>query len=354
MCVKNGQNVLTSSIDSILQQTFSDLELIVVDDGSEDKTMRLLTFLARKDTRLRVLGAASMGVAAALNLAFETSRAPFIARMDADDIADRCRLAKQLHYLAMNPHVDVVGTQMQLFTEQGFLGKTNFPLSHKSIALQLHYRNAIAHPTVVMRSKDLAQVGGYRPFPLGQDYDLWLRLRDAGVQFANLPESLLLYRLSESSRSPQQSEREVQKQLWSLVIHRSNQLHDASKSINKPHLLTSGITWDLKWSKLYSLEWKDLLMLLPPEMQIRASILTRQDSLGRLLGQLYCVAASPRTFRNVIRRQISFAAGDLARQAMVRRRFAVVVLSAFLGVILAPILTIIRFSTSRSWSTSMH
>jgi glycosyltransferase involved in cell wall biosynthesis len=199
--VYNGASFLREAIDSVLAQTFTDFELIVIDDGSTDATPDILGEYTARDTRVRVKHQpCNMGIVEALNSGCQIASGEYFARMDADDICLPQRLARQIDYLTSHPEVGVVGTDVRLLDP---LGKTQetvfFPKSHGQIYWSLCFYNPIAHPTVMMRRDVFFRLGGYRK-GRPEDYDLWMRAVGQ-TRLANLPEVLLLLRKHTSNLS---------------------------------------------------------------------------------------------------------------------------------------------------------
>lgn len=195
--VKNGSPYIEAAIASILTQTFSDFELLIVDDSSRDDTIAIARRACAADPRVRILTNPGTGLVDALNFAIGAARARFIARMDADDIALPQRLERQHSFIAAHPEVAVVGAQARFIDEQGALTSkaTALPQSHEAIARTLLRYCCLCHPTVLMRADALKRVGGYRAqVPAAEDLDLWLRIAEYG-RLINLPEPLLLYRV---------------------------------------------------------------------------------------------------------------------------------------------------------------
>src|SRR5687767_5088495 len=119
MTVRNGQQYLSTAVDSITKQTLCDSEIIIVDDGSTDATPQILRRLAAADTRIRILTQQAAGICAALEAGRAIARAPYIARMDCDDLALPHRLTAQACYLDRNPAVVAVGGQTQVIDGRG-------------------------------------------------------------------------------------------------------------------------------------------------------------------------------------------------------------------------------------------
>lgn len=207
MPVYNGERFLAEAIDSILGQTFTDFEFVIIDDGSTDASPAILADYASRDPRIRVLRQANAGIVAALNRGLTECRAPLVARMDADDVCLPQRLAAQVNYLTQYPDLVAVGTAFQLISASGERGPiVRNPSSPRAIARGLRSANRLAHPTVMMRRDAVLAAGGYREaLRHAEDYDLWARL-SLVHKLANLSECLLLYRIHTGQISWEQSE----------------------------------------------------------------------------------------------------------------------------------------------------
>jgi len=208
MPVYNGERYVREALESILAQTFTDYEFIIVDDGSTDGTPFILAEYARQDPRIVLLtNGANRGLVATLNRGLEAARGQYIARMDADDVSLPERLARQVAYLDQHPEVGVLGTNVAYIDSEGrFLNggrpKDPQPLSPTLLQWLLLWRCAIYHPTVMLRRSILAETGlAYDPaFRHAEDRDLWTRLAPYTL-IASLPEVLVYYRVLPTSRS---------------------------------------------------------------------------------------------------------------------------------------------------------
>jgi glycosyltransferase involved in cell wall biosynthesis len=203
MSVYNNASYLAQAIESILAQTFTAFEFLIVDDGSTDGSGEIIDRFAADDSRIRPIHQANAGLIASLNRMIAEARAPLIARMDGDDIALPERFARQVMFLDANPDIGVLGTGCTCIDEDGR------PSSHKfdnvttpdDVLADLKNGPPLCHPSVMMRRDAVRAVGGYhRAYTHCEDYDLWLRLSE-NVRMANLPERLLLYRQSETQVS---------------------------------------------------------------------------------------------------------------------------------------------------------
>jgi glycosyltransferase involved in cell wall biosynthesis len=201
MPVRNEEKYLRAALASLQAQTFTDWELIVVDDGSDDSTPEILDSAARHDSRLRVFRSPGKGLVPALNAGLANCKAPLVARMDGDDVCHPRRLELQERFLRENPAVGLLACSFRHFPRQhlkiGMLAYEEWQNSlvrHEQIRQDLFVESPFVHPGVVMRKDILDAVGGYRDMGWAEDYDLWLRLAATGCRFARLPETLFFWR----------------------------------------------------------------------------------------------------------------------------------------------------------------
>jgi glycosyltransferase involved in cell wall biosynthesis len=209
MSVYNGARFLGEAIDSIINQTFLEWELIVVDDASVDDTSEILAEYGKRDSRVRGCTLqVNQGAAAARNVACRQARAPLVAIMDADDVSLPERLATQVEYLISHPEISVVGSWVRLINDEGVVGPIRrYPTSPALVAWSLFFFNTLAHPTVMMRRTALHMEAVFDPqYRLAQDYALFTSL-SRRVQMANIADVLVHYRTwgGNSSRKPAQA-----------------------------------------------------------------------------------------------------------------------------------------------------
>lgn len=202
MSVYNSESYLKESVDSILNQTFTDFEFILTDDSSTDNSLAILEQYALKDKRITLLkNIQNSGLATNLNKMISISKGKYIARMDADDISLPERLQKQYDFMENKPDVGVYGTQITPFGSKAV--KMHFaPLTHEEILASILFTNPMMHPTVMFRKSIFTETGiRYNEnLRTSQDLDLWFSLIRK-TRFGNSPEVLLKYRIEHSSSS---------------------------------------------------------------------------------------------------------------------------------------------------------
>lgn len=201
MPVRDAAATLGAAIDSVRAQTETAWELIAVDDGSTDASPALLRSYEAGDRRIRVAVAPRRGLVAALNAGVAAATAPFIARMDADDIALPERLDRQRRHLESQPSVGLVASRVVFDGDRArgagyarYVDWTNTLLTDAQIRLARFVESPFAHPSVMFRRGVVDRLGGYVDGDAPEDYELWLRWLDAGVRMEKLPDALVRWR----------------------------------------------------------------------------------------------------------------------------------------------------------------
>jgi glycosyltransferase involved in cell wall biosynthesis len=201
--MRNAAGTLGPCLESIGRQSCSEFEVIAVDDGSTDDSVRIGESFAGQDARFRLLAAGGVGLAAALNVGIRASRAPLVARMDADDIMHPQRLQIQRECMLADPGIDLVSCRVEIFPRDqlrnGYLEYErwqNSCVTEEEIAQNIYVESPFAHPSVMIRRSVYERFGGYRDGMFPEDYDLWLRMAAAGCRMAKVPEVLLRWRES--------------------------------------------------------------------------------------------------------------------------------------------------------------
>jgi GT2 family glycosyltransferase len=212
MSAHNAERFLRPAVQSILEQTFTDFEFVVIDDGSTDRTKEILDEYAASDERLRVISRPRTGYPKALIEGIAASSAPLIARMDADDVSMPRRLEWQVRAFEADPKLVLLGGAYEYIDEAGRKIRRWEPaFDHDTLDRDAMERgNPFCHPLVMFRRDVYEQLGGYDPaLEPAEDLDLWLRMAERG-RVACLPDLLLQYRQHAGSVSQQKQTRQLE------------------------------------------------------------------------------------------------------------------------------------------------
>ena len=197
MPVYNAERYVPEAIESILAQTFTDFEFLIVDDGSTDGSRGVLERYAARDERIKLVSRPNTGYLVALNEMLGRAKGAYVVRMDADDVAMPQRFDRQVQYLNEHPECVLAGSRVIIIDPDGdALKEMGDALTHEEIdgALMKGQGQMVYHPVVMYRRQVVQELGGYRPeYYLTEDLDLFLRLAEVG-RIVNLAEPLLQYR----------------------------------------------------------------------------------------------------------------------------------------------------------------
>jgi glycosyltransferase involved in cell wall biosynthesis len=200
MSVFNAAKFLDGSIQSLLNQTFTHFELLIINDNSTDNSPLIIEKYANQDTRIKVIhNSSNYGRVKSRNIGLDNSKGEYIAILDADDQALPERLEKQVIFLDNNPEIFLLGTGAYRIDENGNVIGYHKPITNEEkVASTLTRSNCIYHSSILFRRTKIR----YREkFPLSQDYDFYLQLLRAGKKLTNLKEKLILYRISANAAS---------------------------------------------------------------------------------------------------------------------------------------------------------
>jgi glycosyltransferase involved in cell wall biosynthesis len=208
MSVFNGEKYLHEAIESILKQTFTDFEFIIVDDGSTDSTCRIIQ--SYNDSRIFLISRVNKGLVASLNEAILSANGLYIARQDADDVSHTARLQTEVFFLRNNTEYVAVGSWFEEFNEGGPLRINRTPVTDSLVRLRLVWGTCFGHGSVMFVRQMAIDAGLYRGMMWpAEDYDLWTRLASFG-SMANIPKVLYRYRMHEESASEKHSSKQRQ------------------------------------------------------------------------------------------------------------------------------------------------
>lgn len=195
MPVRNGEPWLAAAVESVLAQSFTDFELLAIDDDSTDRTPELLSGFSARDARVQVLQPPTPGLVSALNAAIAVARGDYLARLDADDLALPGRLARQVAVMEREPRLGLLGSHAEIVDEADRpVGRLTPETDSARLKILLARTNPFVHSSLMLRTALVDRLGGYRAaFEAAEDHDLWLRIAEV-AEVANLPEILIRYR----------------------------------------------------------------------------------------------------------------------------------------------------------------
>lgn len=244
MSVYNDASFVAEAMRSVLAQTFTGFELIVIDDGSTDESASIVRSFS--DPRVRLLAQPNAGLAVSLNRGIAEARGEYIARQDSDDVSEPDRLRRQVELLDARPDVVLAGTNATVLEETGErVTATSLPLDDAPIRLSLRTgANPFVHGSVMFRCEAATEAGLYRPaFKQAQDRDLWLRIAERG-KLANLADTLYCWRLRRGGVGA--SKYEDQRDYSRLARLCAEQ---RERGLPEPPLILSSV--QRKWTRLF-------------------------------------------------------------------------------------------------------
>lgn len=193
MAAFNSENFIAESINSILNQSFKNFELIIVDDGSTDNTVKMIEQFS--DHRIRLFkNGQNKGLEYTRNKLKVLAKAPLLAVLDSDDIAHPRRIEIQYRFMNDNPEFVLCGGQARIIDTKGIVtGKMQVPIKPKNLASQLLFGNVFINSSTMFRKDAFLAIGGYRNLTLAEDYDLFVRMAEVG-SVANIIKTVVDYR----------------------------------------------------------------------------------------------------------------------------------------------------------------
>lgn len=223
-CFNSGM-YMREAIESIMNQSYSELEIILIDDGSTDNTLDIIQELSMLDSRIKLVrNEQNLKLVNTLNKGIALCKGKYIARMDADDIAYPLRIEKQVAYMEMHPEIGLLGSFIEEFNDKGTIGRGIQPISDERIRAYIFTASAFFHPGVLLRKDVLSEYNlkYEEQFTIGQDHALWINMLQH-TKAANIPEILLRYRvnaqsLTQVSNRNRSSRRVVLKAIYKSAI----------------------------------------------------------------------------------------------------------------------------------------
>lgn len=302
MAVYNGADVIRTTVDSILNQTFGDFEFIIVDDCSRDDTVKIIE--SYQDPRIVLIkNRVNCGQTKSLNTGLRAAGGEYIARTDAGDISFPQRLEKQVAFLDKHPDVAVMGTSAIRYNEEGrIIDVVHMPTTEKAIKQRLLVTTPVVHISVMMRKNVIAPMGGYDDeFYVLADYELWSRLFINGHKLANIRTVLAGYMVSSASfgaanargRSLDEASRVTQKIAFHLAGHQISL--DQARNI---HLM---FEFYMQGMSLMDIEATEKLYA---EILLRANISQKAIDYNLLKAHLKCLVRTTRDRKDLLARSL--------------------------------------------------
>lgn len=228
MPVYNTEKYLEEAINSILNQTYKNFELILINDGSTDRSLNIMIEYAKKDNRIVILSRAINGFIDAVNDGVRIARGEYIARMDSDDISHPERFQKQVDFLNAHKEIYLLGTNYSIIFDERITEKTRKkyigshkrgqePIDAENIFLSINEGQKFMQPSTMMRREIFGQVGLYKDF-LIEDIEFYFRVAAKGLGIAKIEEELFYYRAREGSRSTDQFRRIQTRQIMQMKL----------------------------------------------------------------------------------------------------------------------------------------
>lgn len=281
--VFNAAKYLQEALDSVSQQTYQNIEIIALNDGSTDNSLQILEGHMKRDSRLIVISRENRGLGATLNELISTSRSELIARMDADDICTPMRIERQVNYMIEHPQHAIIGGQIEFIIDSN--STLAFPMheSHQEIRRELlKGRFPLCHPAVLFKKCAAERIGCYRVLGAGEDLDFFLRISEVGLA-GNVPDLVLKYRIALNSLSTTRATELRMKYAW--AIFNAEQRLQSKEEISLPE-------FEKNWNQRSFIKKLNDQTHIISEIYYRRSIALRARGNTLFFWPLYLVAAA--------------------------------------------------------------
>ena len=262
MPVYNGEKYLREAIDSILNQTFTDFEFLIIDDGSTDNSLKIIN--SYQDSRIYLVqNFTNQGLAYSLNFGITVAKGKYIARMDCDDISVLKRLEIQVNFLDNNPNIGILGSYFILISNEN---KKKYiktvPISDLEIRYKCLFESPFGHPTVMLRHEiftknSLAYDTRLNPI---EDYELWTKMLDY-TKGANIKIPLVYYRLHSQSISHKYKEDQIKNHILVSFINIKKQLPELNICEEDTKKIAEICIFDIKLNPIQHLEYLRILLM---------------------------------------------------------------------------------------------
>lgn len=194
LCTYNDEKYIAETINSILRQTYTNFEFIIVNDGSSDKTESVIKSFS--DSRIKLYNKANTGLIDSLNYGISKCHGIYIARIDGDDVALPNRIMTQVNFMISHPHIDVSGSNVIYVNNKGKkIGRSYLPNLDEDIKMYSFFSSPMIHPSVIIKTEVLTRYNYSYDYFVAEDYELWLRLLNTGYKIYNLKQPQIKYRI---------------------------------------------------------------------------------------------------------------------------------------------------------------
>jgi len=319
MPVYNAEPYLKEAIDSILEQTYENFELLAINDGSKDNSGKIIDNYAKNDPRVKAVHQENTGIVTVLNRGIEMAKGEFIARMDSDDVSFPRRFEQQLAVFAKDPNVVLVAGGFEVIDEDGeFLYREVLPAHDRDLKRRMLLRNPLAHGSVMFRKSVIDAVGPYTDeFGPTEDFELWSRIGTAG-KFVALEATIFRWRVNSAGITSNNNQLQLK-----IMKRHTGELWKASfpKVLSAKQLRKDSRTYFLEYKKR-GVDMKNIM--LNDNAEIAVAMIRRGHPFAGL-HQLGALAISNRTGLKSAIRQIGvlFRGGlGSAKRAIVSKRNA--------------------------------
>lgn len=222
----NAGEYLAQAINSIINQTYIDWELILVNDGSTDNSVEIALHFSQQDSRIKFINDnQNKGLVYRLNQIVELANGEYIARMDADDVMHSHRLQKQIKHMLKYPDTDVIGTSAYIIDEKGnIIGKKNVRTDNKGLQKKYFlFKYFFIHPSILVKRKWFVKNKYISKYERMEDFELWYRSSDSSV-YCNLPEPLMYYRVQNKGFLKKYLKTELNKRFFFGELYKNKEI----------------------------------------------------------------------------------------------------------------------------------
>lgn len=295
--VYNAEKFLAETLDSLIRQTNKNFEIIAINDGSTDNSLKILQAYAARDSRIIVIDQVNQGLVKTLNSAADIAKGEFLARIDADDVALDRRLEFQLTAIKENSKRVLVAGGFDVMNEDGeILYHDAIPTNPQDILTAMYSRNPIAHGSILMRRSAFEMVGGYsEDCGPTEDYELWTRLSTMGEIFA-LSQTIFRWRVNPTGITSTKSD--IMEKYMKINFEKFREIHPFELIHRRE--LKSRLARYIEDDPLHGIATKERVL---QDLTNASFVLIKQRMLKQALHQLFIIASTGRTgFRFVYHR----------------------------------------------------